>query len=413
MIVRLCILAFLLCHLLAAAGKEEEMVGEEQGEEEEEEFMKTLPFAATEEVLRIWHKQNEKKRLVEERKEKIPGLKVAEADLKAQGYAVLTNIEGINDQDEEHGMSALMTASLSGKVNEIASLMLGGAEIDLANKRGDTPLLIAAQKGLHATVLELLKFSPNMHLLNTLQANALHVAVAENFYIIVLALLMEDKDRRSNPEKYPSVKQQVPLVDSVMMRGRLTPIMLACQEGHLEILKLLLEHKPNVNAVNDKGETALMIASITNQPLAVSELLTVGGAHTNITNHGGFTALMLASSRGHVKVIKLLLEHDPDGLCLNIKDSIGFNALNLAMLNRQAAAVDLLIAAGIEWPEAGVSVSSSVMQQRRSTMEERRRRQEEALDPSLLKKRLQAEALEQEEEQIEEEQREEEEETHG
>lgn len=90
---------------------------------------------------------------------------------------------------------------------------------------------------------------------------------------------------------------------------------LCCANGHLNIVRLLLEHNAPTNVKNLSGSTALHYASLTGQLEVVKELIK-NGAEPVVENNGGRTALDEAFSGKHEKVAKFLLAH---------VDSVGCN----------------------------------------------------------------------------------------
>lgn len=60
-----------------------------------------------------------------------------------------------------------------------------------------------------------------------------------------------------------------------------TPLLVATQGNHLEIVNLILEHKPNVNALDKDGHTALTIACKEGY-LEIAQALLNYGAYINI-----------------------------------------------------------------------------------------------------------------------------------
>ena len=69
-----------------------------------------------------------------------------------------------------------------------------------------------------------------------------------------------------------------------------TPLMMACQEGHLHIVKLLIEHGANVNTLDFDGDTALAHAARNGENKIVKCLIDAG-ADVNVRNRYKFTAL--------------------------------------------------------------------------------------------------------------------------
>lgn len=83
-----------------------------------------------------------------------------------------------------------------------------------------------------------------------------------------------------------------------------TPLMEAASAGHLDIVKLLLNHNADVNAHCATGNTPLMFACAGGQ-VDVVKVLLKHGANVEEQNENGHTPLMEAASAGHVEVAKV------------------------------------------------------------------------------------------------------------
>ena len=81
--------------------------------------------------------------------------------------------------------------------------------------------------------------------------------------------------------------------------------------------------RPDVNAKNKYGGTALIDASFKGQKDIV-ELLILEGADLNAQDNQGDTALMNAAVKGHIEIVELLISNGAD---VNVKDNTGNTAL--------------------------------------------------------------------------------------
>jgi ankyrin repeat protein len=85
-----------------------------------------------------------------------------------------------------------------------------------------------------------------------------------------------------------------------------TALMLAAAKGHFETVEILLNNGVDINAKSDKsGCTALMLAAWFGHTAIVEALLN-NGARVNIKSDSGKTALMAAAFQEDTKTVKLL-----------------------------------------------------------------------------------------------------------
>jgi hypothetical protein len=122
-----------------------------------------------------------------------------------------------------------------------------------------------------------------------------------------------------------------------------TPLHIASQEGHVEVVERLLARQGvEVNMTKQNGATALHIASQNGHVEVVERLLAHQGIEVNKTNHVGATALIGASHRGHLEVVERLLAHPDVGANRDWPD--GELALCAASQSGHGAIVSLLVA---------------------------------------------------------------------
>lgn len=97
-----------------------------------------------------------------------------------------------------------------------------------------------------------------------------------------------------------------------------TLLMLAAEEGHMDVARLLVERGADPNAVDDQENTALHCAALAGRVDLLAYLLGLG-VDPIAQNNLGRTALMRAAWGGHVPVIEALIAHpEPVGLNMQV-----------------------------------------------------------------------------------------------
>ena len=99
----------------------------------------------------------------------------------------------------------------------------------------------------------------------------------------------------------------------------LTPLYIAAEDNHIEIVNLLLKGKADVNSKTDIGWTPLFIGIFHGHTDVVKLLLQEGGADADLPRNDGWTPLMVAAHKGRTAEVELLLAlgnadvHEDDG----------------------------------------------------------------------------------------------------
>ena len=110
--------------------------------------------------------------------------------------------------------------------------------------------------------------------------------------------------------------------------------MIAASAGNVPVVRALLAHGADVNAVTARtGATALMWAVAAPHPDIVKVLIDAG-ADVHVSSEKGFTPLLFAARNGDIETAKILLAA---GARVNDTGSDGTHALPLAIINRQDA----------------------------------------------------------------------------
>lgn len=117
-----------------------------------------------------------------------------------------------------------------------------------------------------------------------------------------------------------------------------TCLQVACHQGHMDIVRLLLNHKASLDIADDDGDLALHYAAFGNQP-EIMELLLRKNASINIVNKGRCSALHVAVNKQHAACVKVLLKYNCD---VNVQDSYGDTALHDAIGKESIEILELL-----------------------------------------------------------------------
>jgi ankyrin repeat protein len=156
------------------------------------------------------------------------------------------------------------------------------------NSRIDEELRRAAIKGDYERVKEFLKRGANVHYRRG-GWTVLMFAAREGHVDIVRLLLDHGADANVTSES----------------RDGATPLTIAAEHGHVEVIKLLLSRGADVNGRNAHDNTALMYAAQYNH-VDVAKVLLNANADTQLVDHDGDTALMIAQRMNHPQMVILL-----------------------------------------------------------------------------------------------------------
>ena len=126
----------------------------------------------------------------------------------------------------------------------------------------------------------------------------------------------------------------------------MSPLHSAAYYGDLQIVQVLLEHKADVDAEDDSGQTPLLNLSRNrgggrrmSQLHQVSRLLLEHGADVNARSHNLSTPLHTAAENGRVEVVRVLLEH---GASVGAEDEKGKTPFQLASSRGHSGIMELL-----------------------------------------------------------------------
>jgi len=123
-----------------------------------------------------------------------------------------------------------------------------------------------------------------------------------------------------------------------------TELMRASQEGDVATVKSWIAQGKPLNAKDQHGWSALLVA-LNSDSSEIARMLVEGGADVNLSDATGSTPLMLVTIHNNTEMMKLLIQH---GAKLDIADRNGFTPLMLAASYGNLEATRVLIANGAD-----------------------------------------------------------------
>ncbi|MDI6031717.1 ankyrin repeat domain-containing protein [Flavobacterium sp. LB2P84] len=254
-------------------------------------------------------------------------------------------------------------ASNKGNVAIVEYLISKGADLNLEDSKGETPLTFAAVGGQSNTALydaffkagtdPKKKYKDGINLL--LMAIASDKNLALTTYFTTKGMSIKDTDSDGNTAfDYAAKSGNLPLLKSLLEKGvKYTDnaLLFAAQGSRrdvtpLETYKYLVEDlKIKPTATSKSGETVLhLLASKANQTEVINYFLSKG-VDANKANNEGNTALMAAASARDIAVLELLLPIVKNNNVQNLK---GESALTMAVKAGTPEAITVLLNKGAD-----------------------------------------------------------------
>ena len=250
---------------------------------------------------------------------------------------ILLNHENVDLQDQT-GRTALSWAALSLDEDVIKILLNKGADPNLLDKGGSSPLyyVMCNLSAEHTLILRIVKIllaaGANPSIENRFGMNPLMVCFLDSVQKIPYTLVATLLDAGANP--------------NVKNSSGKTPLMIVCERNLFSFAKILIDAGADVNARDLEGNTALMIAAqesqICNFAFLIKKKLSID---VNACNDKGYNALMYLCEKGLDRNLDLFFKESIQPV-LDIQSKEGNTALMLAAKRGKKEVVSKLIAAG-------------------------------------------------------------------
>eukprot|EP00667_Euglena_gracilis_P001533 EG_transcript_1533 len=266
------------------------------------------------------------------------------------------------------GTSPLIAAAALGHLRIVETLLAAKADPNLANHQGRVPLGAAAEGGHIQVVQALLKAGAMVDFPSRIGDTPLFLAALRGQWPVFQALLAAGADGRrvtssgntalimaaqgtalpdSTGDYVPIIKKLVeigcPLESAVIDTG-VTAFIVACASGRTDVVQLLMDARCDPFQRMHNGSTALMAAVQGGNVDIVSNLLSLG-LDANACLDNGSGPLLLAIERLQPDLIDLLLDHGAD--CNQGRDD-GLSPLVLATIKGDVEVVRKMLAQGAD-----------------------------------------------------------------
>lgn len=237
----------------------------------------------------------------------------------------------------ERRTTELHTAAKNDEFQRLKMIIENGANVNIIDKDGATPLHHASYMGNQKIVDLLLKNNAKVDPKDDEGSTPLHNACSKkgkNQVEVVKTLLASGAN--------------IDILDT--QNG--SPLLNACWSGDVEVVKLLLKKGADYKTADSFGSSPLHYACYNGHP-AVAKLLIDKGADFSAANHDGATPLHSACSQGFVPVIKVLLKCKE--ININATDNNKCTPLHLAAFNSHRGCVATLLTYAKETFQVDVS----------------------------------------------------------
>ena len=216
--------------------------------------------------------------------------------------------EGVEVQNER-----LLEGGITGDYDIVRNALDEGAEVNVANVNGYTPLIAASRGGWIDCVKLLLERGANVHAKEQDGWSALTFASATGNFDIVNVLL------EAGAVVLHISHNGITIPGPALMNGHNELAMYLTNEAIPEAMRIgdgsrlldLVESGGNVNAKNLAGWTPL-IYFVSSKDVNGIERTLIAGANVDEVENDGWTPLMFAAAMGNAEVTKTLLDHGAD-----------------------------------------------------------------------------------------------------
>ena len=187
----------------------------------------------------------------------------------------------------------LRAAAYDGRLDIVSYLVERGADVNARQSTDNTPLMITCRNGHMNVATYLVEHGANIHLQDKNGNTCLHYA-AERGHVEVVSKLLADA-AKENPD-YVNARNN----------SGITPLMITCSNGHVNVATYLVEHGANIHLQDKTGDTCLHEAAERGRVEVVSKLLGLGAKEKQ--NYKRLTPLLQASNYCRIEIVEYFIK---------------------------------------------------------------------------------------------------------
>jgi|GEM_PF-2445749 len=232
----------------------------------------------------------------------------------------LSDIE-VNFRHDFSGNTPLLTVIKHGGHDLVPCLVEYGAQINVKNKDGVTPLMMASKKGFYDVVKYLVEHEEKV---------SSNVNYCEN-----------SSFANASEKEYPDIVQSLANININQKDNRNnTALMMACKNGHFDIVQYLVEHGAKINTKNKFNETPLIFACL-NERFDMVQYLVDHGADIHCENNYGQTPLKIALLKNNDHLTQYFIDHHSTDASYHDSDHSNNHSMNGKNFNDSIIKKDL------------------------------------------------------------------------